>query len=152
MEGKKLGRPTLYRPEYCEQLIKHMESGLTYDTFGGTIPDNGVCVDTTNEWVKHHPEFAAAKKRGKILANLYWDKIALLVARGKKVTDKKTGEIIVDPKNIIPSIFIFTLKNRVGWRDIPITVSEDTDKNKLVINRKDYSKEKKEESKKSETT
>ena len=131
---RKIGRPTKYRPEYCERIIEHLKQGLTFESFAASIPDNGVNIDTIHEWAKKHPEFAEAKKRGAALTHAYWDKIALLVACGKEYIDKN-GNVVVDPKNIIPSVFIFTLKNRIKWRDTPIEDAPiDNNKHTLIIN------------------
>ncbi len=57
---RKEGRPTLYRPEYCDRLILHCKKGLSYEAFAGVVD---VCVDTLYEWEKVHPKFSEAKKR-----------------------------------------------------------------------------------------
>lgn len=54
----KVGRKSLYRKEYCEQLIEHCSQGLSVETFGCTI---GVSTNTIYEWAKLNEEFDEAK-------------------------------------------------------------------------------------------
>ena len=32
-ERNPVGRPTKYKPEYCEMLIEHMSEGLSFESF-----------------------------------------------------------------------------------------------------------------------
>lgn len=59
----KVGRPTDYKPEYCEQVER-------FCAVMGTLDEDvaqffGVAVSTVYEWKKAHPEFSEAIKRGK---------------------------------------------------------------------------------------
>jgi hypothetical protein len=97
------GRPSLYRPEYCEMLVKHMASGLSFDTFAAVIDVN---LDTLYEWAKVHPAFSEAKKTA-FLKNLhFWEMQGM----------KGMWEDADGPK-INPTIWIFNMKNRHRWRD-----------------------------------
>lgn len=98
---KKAGRPTKYKEEYCELLIKHMAEGLSLEAFAGVV---GVNQDTIHEWVKKHPKFSEAKSLGLPLARLFWEKLARGIALGK-----------IQGANA--AVAIFCLKNRLGWRD-----------------------------------
>jgi len=88
------GRPTLYKEEYCEEIVKCLRSGLGFNSFADSID---VCVDTLNEWAKVHPEFSAAKKRAKCGKAAAWERKSLL-ARD-------------DPKRPSDATLIFMLKN-----------------------------------------
>lgn len=119
-----MGRPTSYKPEYCDELIEYFESHILYTTEvkeKGTRKGGGeytiyekiandyptlndfakkinVSRSSINEWDKHHPEFSAALKEAKELqANI-------LVNGGLKGV-------------YVPSVAIFALKNVAGWRD-----------------------------------
>ena len=74
------GRPTKYKPEYCEQLIKHMAEGLSFETFAAVISVN---PDTIYEWAKRHNSFSEAKKIGFNKSQLFWEKLGRSGAAGK---------------------------------------------------------------------
>jgi hypothetical protein len=58
----KRGRPTDYRPEYCEQVYNYMAQGYSLTAAAG---DLGQCYDTLIAWTQKHPEFAQAVKHGR---------------------------------------------------------------------------------------
>jgi hypothetical protein len=64
------GRPTLYRDEYCDMLVEHMKQGKSFWTFAAVID---VAWDTLTDWTHRHPEFLAAKKRGRVFEMNWWD-------------------------------------------------------------------------------
>lgn len=67
-------RPTDYRKEYCEMLIKHMAQGLSFKSFGGIVD---VCEDTLHEWVKVHPQFSESKNKGMLKSMVMWEKVGI---------------------------------------------------------------------------
>jgi hypothetical protein len=95
------GRPTSYRPEYCQMLIDHMEEGLSFESFAGVI---GVNRDTIFEWAKVQTEFSDAKKAGFEKSRLTWERIGLNISK-------------LNEGN--PTAFIFNMKNRFpdDWKD-----------------------------------
>lgn len=95
------GRPTKYRPKYCQMLIEHMTQGLSFESFSGVIEVN---QDTLHEWVKVHPEFSDAKKLGFGKSQLVWEKMFMAGCMGKL-------------KNFSAAGTIFNMKNRFKWRD-----------------------------------
>tara|TARA_R110000764_G_scaffold239560_1_gene339252 strand:+ start:239 stop:664 length:426 start_codon:yes stop_codon:yes gene_type:complete len=54
----KAGYPSQYKPEYPKLLIQHMESGLSFTTFGAIAE---VSRKTLYEWVDKFPDFKQAK-------------------------------------------------------------------------------------------
>lgn len=98
-----IGRPTDYKPEYCEQLVQHMKSGLSFPSFAGSV---GVCQETIYEWSRVHPEFLESKRRGLEACRYTWEKIGFAGVTGK-----------LDGFNA--TTYIFTMKNRFPqeWRD-----------------------------------
>ncbi len=127
------GRPTKYRQEYCERLVKHMAGGNSFETFGVGI---GTHRGTLYNWEDEHAEFLDAKKRG-IDANLvFWENLAKAGAAGqlKRVASEtpvlddqgetiigKDGQPVVK-RRFAPAVFnatvwIFTMKNIHRWRD-----------------------------------
>lgn len=95
------GQPTLYKPEYCEELISHMEKGLSFESFGAIA---NCCADTLYEWVKVHPEFSDARKTAIMKCRIFWEKIGMNGMAGKI-------------KNFQAAIWIFNMKNRFHWSD-----------------------------------
>jgi hypothetical protein len=75
------GAPTKYKPEYCKLLVEHMESGLSFLSFAGTI---GVCFDTLYEWERVFPEFSEAKRQGKARLLLWDEKLLAKGTEGKQ--------------------------------------------------------------------
>lgn len=132
------GRPSKYKEEYCERLIKHMATGLPYETFAAEI---GVSRDVLYDWEKKHPEFLHAKKRArdmqyKALATTGMagmvGKITIVTNRKtrtvtRKINGEEVSETIVE-ETFAPGFnataWIFFMKNCFGWRDI-IEISED---------------------------
>lgn len=68
----KVGRPTDYKPEYCEMLIEHMSEGYSFKSFGGIV---SVVEDTLNEWVKVHKEFSVSKNIGNLKSMVFWEQV-----------------------------------------------------------------------------
>jgi hypothetical protein len=96
------GRPTKYKPEYCQQLIEHMSQGLSFETFAAVIDVND---DTLYEWAKVHPEFSDAKKRAFGKCKILWEKMGIAGATGKI-------------RNFNAAAWIFNMKNRFGWKTV----------------------------------
>lgn len=106
--AKPIGRPSLYKPEYCEALIKHMSEGLSFETFCLTI---GVSYDTPWEWAKVHPDFSEAKKIAVAACQMYWEKLG----RDHILNESFGGN--QGSKSLNASAWIFNMKNRFRWRD-----------------------------------
>lgn len=97
------GRPSKYKPEFPEALVKHMASGLSFETFAATC---GVCRETLYDWTYAHDEFLHAKKRGEVESQMFWEKLGRDAALGT-----------VDKFN--PTVWIYTMKCRFPkqWGD-----------------------------------
>lgn len=57
-----VGRPTEYRPEYCDLVLDKMNEGYSLTAFAGYIR---VAPDTVYEWIKVHSAFSDAVSRAK---------------------------------------------------------------------------------------
>ncbi len=98
-----VGRPTIYKQEYCQKLIDHMSKGLSFESFGATM---GIARDAVYEWAKKHPEFAEAKAAALDASLLWWEQ------QGQKgMWVDKDGPVLNN------TIWVFSMKNRHGWRD-----------------------------------
>jgi len=96
-----MANPTKYKEGYCKDIIKHMEEGYSLQSFAGTI---NISPCTLNEWQKKHPDFKDAVEQGKLKGLLFWEKAGILGAKGR-----------IPGFNV--ATWIFTMKNRFGWRD-----------------------------------
>lgn len=106
------GRPTDYDPSYCDMLIEHLKQGYSFESFAADVD---VCKDTLYEWIKAHPEFSDAKKRGTAKSQKWWEK-------------KSIDHLIIskDGDRLDTGNWIFNMRNRFGWRDRPEETTEDT--------------------------
>lgn len=84
-------------------LIKHMGDGLSIESFAAIV---GRSKDTIYEWVKKHPDFADAKKKGEALSLLFWEKAGITGMFGKI-------------KGFNVAAWIFNMKNRHGYKNDP---------------------------------
>lgn len=105
---KTKGRPTLYKPEYCDELIAHMRGGKSYDTFATVA---GVSLSTLYNWEQAHPDFLEAKEKGWMLSLAWWEQVAMAAVTGQ-VLKNKTGETVVNGPKVNTAVLIFTLKCR----------------------------------------
>jgi len=94
------GRPTKYRPEYCDEIIEFMGRGFSMRAFAGKIR---VHEDTLQQWQKDHKEFSVAVKIAKCAAEH-----GLLIKFHGLATGKLKGQA---------APIIFMLKNICGWRE-----------------------------------
>jgi len=68
--AKPVGRPTSYRPEYCDRVVK-----LAKDGHGpaGYASDFGVDKATLYKWADAHPEFSTALSQAKTEEQAWWE-------------------------------------------------------------------------------
>jgi hypothetical protein len=98
-----MARPTKYKPEYPDMLVKHMAGGLSFETFAALCD---VCRDTLYEWASTRPDFSDAKKRGEAKSQMFWERLGRDAALGT-----------VEKFN--PTVWIYTMKCRFPkqWGD-----------------------------------
>lgn len=78
--AKRTGRPSKYKPEYCEAIVAAAKKGDTFEMFAC---DLGVHIDTLHEWAKVHPEFGYAKKLAKQHMVVGMQKLGFAAMNGK---------------------------------------------------------------------
>lgn len=131
------GRPTLYKPEYCQMVIDHMAKGNSFWSFAADI---NVHFDTLSEWTKAHPEFSEAKKIG-VAKLLKFDEelnkagsagLLRRVSREEFKTDEEgnTTKIVYhEPAHFAQTYRIFLMKNRYPrlYRDKIEVETKDSD-------------------------
>ena len=105
------GRPTLYKPAYCEEVVHHLGEGYTLASFAGII---GASRQTVYDWADAHPEFLDAIKKGR--------------AKGQHIWEQRLAKQAIDGAGNTAAI-IFAMKNlyQDDWADK--IVSEHTGKN-----------------------
>ena len=94
------GQPTKYREEYCQGVIDHMSTGLSFETYGAVI---GVSRETIYEWARVHTPFSDAKAYARDACQLHWEKIGLAGTTNCK--DFSTGMWIFNAKCRFPKTF-----------------------------------------------
>lgn len=106
------GRPSSYKPEYCQTLIEHMASGLSFESFAGKI---GVDRDTLYEWTKVHPEFSDAKKKGTEACLFWWEQQGVFGLYSETTREGRS----VTTRSMNAAVWIFNMKARFRgeWRD-----------------------------------
>lgn len=94
------GRPSEYRPEFCEQVEEFMAQGYSKMAAAGEVR---VCYQTLKNWMEEFPEFFAAVKRGEARRTHILESGLLSAETGPQVTSR-----------------IFALKNAAPdeWRDV----------------------------------
>jgi hypothetical protein len=131
------GAPSKYRKEYCDALIKHMEDGGDFESFGA-IPR--VSKKTLYNWVNTHEEFLHAKEVGLELSRRFWINVAKMQATGqlRRVKSERARFVLDENGREVPAldkngnaiydreyeattgaqaVLIFMLKNIHGFRD-----------------------------------
>jgi hypothetical protein len=61
-EGYVFGRPTLYRPEYCQRAIEFMGQGYSVTALAGHL---GMSKDAIYDWINLYPDFCHAVNMGR---------------------------------------------------------------------------------------
>ena len=118
------GRPTSYRPEYAEVVGKLCKLGATDAQLADFFE---VTISTISLWKIQHPEFSAALKLYKEVADSLVEKSLYRRAMGYEADEVDIrvieGQIVQTPiRKVYPpdtTAMIFWLKNRKSkeWRD-----------------------------------
>lgn len=66
----KRGRPTDYRPEYCEEVI---ELGKEGKSLAQMCAHFDIARQTIDNWAQANPEFLEALNRAKVHAQAWWE-------------------------------------------------------------------------------
>jgi len=124
MAEVKLGRPSIYDPErHPGEAEYYAGEGMTNQEIASSM---GIATSTLSEWMRIHPLFSDAVKRGKQIADdkveksLYKRAIGQYVEETKRVDDGSSVRIETTSKYIADTTaMIFWLKNRKPqeWRD-----------------------------------
>lgn len=108
-ENSGVGRPSLYKPEYCELILEYFsvrpyetvginEKAADFPSFAGFAAKIGVHRDTLHEWKDIHPEFSDAYMRAK--------------------EHQENFVLVNGMKGLVNTNFaMFATKNLLGYRD-----------------------------------
>jgi hypothetical protein len=116
------GRPTKYKDEYCEQVLKLCLLGATDKEIADFFE---VDEATINRWKLAHPEFCESIKRGKIIADAEVARSLHKRALGyqyKEITYEKIGpkdEIMEVGENGLETIEADLYKKKVVVKELP---------------------------------
>lgn len=113
-EGYVFGRPTKYKPEYCQQLIDWMKAGNSFWTFASTIP---CTIDTISRWSMEHKDFSEAKKIGRVHEQKWWDD---LHRRAAATGEGNPTMIVWAQKNKFPKYY----KERLGKQQSDVNIKQ----------------------------
>jgi hypothetical protein len=116
------GRPTKYDKSFCQEVEKYMAKGKSERQ---TAKHLGISYSTFHEWMDNHKEFSDSVKKGLAESAAYWEELIDLAAIGAPIKIKVDDEVSNGKKgskkevtlNPNPTLLIFTLKNKAGWRD-----------------------------------
>jgi hypothetical protein len=142
------GRPSEYRKEFDQLLIKHMSQGLSYETFSTITKCD---VETMNNWCKEHASFLGAKKEAFAECRLFWEKLGVyyivegrsveieqpvLDDNGKQKKDKD-GNLMTKKvrtkgtEKLNSNIYRLNMANRFKWTN---TGSDESDGSNVTVN------------------
>jgi len=93
---------SVYDKKFANMLIKHMTDGYDFQSFAKVV---GVSKQTLDRWVQDRVTFKEAKEIGEEAYYHHWLDLGLKGAKG----------LI---KGYNASTWIFTMKNKFGWKDI----------------------------------
>jgi hypothetical protein len=82
-EGYVFGRPTLYRPEYCQRAIEFMGQGYSVTALAGELQ---IAKETIYLWIREHADFMHAINRGRAARVAALETKLLTTSQGVGVT------------------------------------------------------------------
>lgn len=139
---KAVGAPTKYKPQFCQDLLDHMEKGGSKESFGAylykTYRDRKLLVSkvTVYNWTKLFPEFLNAMEGAEALSRMFWEnlgtqgtmgnlrriksKTPVLTEEGKQAYDergKAVEKIEYEPATFGQSSWKLNMFNRFKWHE-----------------------------------
>jgi hypothetical protein len=94
-----VGRPSDYKPEYCDIAIELLKEGASIEELGLEL-DCG--YTTVYRWMDEHEEFREAVKKGREYSHGWW---------------VKNGRTQLHSDTFNSTLWYMNMKNRFGWAD-----------------------------------
>lgn len=94
-----IGRPTKYREEMCDVVIKEMSEGASITEVCGEL---GIFKEAFYAWCKKYENFSNAVKKGRSLSKAWW---------------MRQGRKNLDNKDFSATLWYMNMKNRHKWTD-----------------------------------
>jgi transposase len=100
-DGLPFGRPTKYKPEYCQVALDMLSKG---HSLYAVAAECDVSIDTIYEWQSVHQDFSDSIKRGQAKSAVWWEE------KAQQFAETGVGNA---------TAIIFGLKNRARkeWQD-----------------------------------
>lgn len=117
-----VGRPSDYKPEYCEMVIEHMAQGLSFESFAGVVSTS---KPTLYSWAEKNEEFLNAKRIGTEKCRVFWEKAGI------------KGLFLGKEEKFNAAVWVFNMKNRFGWRDVQEISQEINNKHQVNLKHED---------------
>jgi len=120
------GRPTSYKPEYCEMVIPLLKQGMSIEEIGLELD---VGYTTIYRWMEEHELFRQAIKKGREFSKAWW---------------MRRGRTDLENKDFSATLWYMNMKNRFGWSDnkqeqAKETISDSVERMKRAeLSEKDY--------------
>jgi len=98
----KRGRPLLYKPEYCEEIVAAALNGQRPHVWSAL--KHGLSPGLINHWARKHPDFFNAKKEAEACYAAWYENLVTQAALGNIPGCNSTA-------------LVWLGKNVCGWRD-----------------------------------
>ena len=95
-----MATPYKYKKQFAKDLPNMFKNG---ESVAEVCMQLGVSRDTFYYWVNNYEEFAEAYDMAKMYSEAWWSKLGRAGALGQS--------------KIQPTVWIFNMKNKFGWRD-----------------------------------
>jgi hypothetical protein len=91
------GRPTDYKPEYCQKIIELGKEGYSRAELALAL---NICKATLLSWGETHPEFLNALNTSQDYSEAWW------IGKSRENSENK---------NFNAAVFSINMQNRFGW-------------------------------------
>ena len=108
----KVGRPTTYKEEYCDEIIEHMKSGKSLASFAASL---GTHRQVIYQWMDKNEEFKDACKAAQELSQIWWEEFAMQAASGRIYDKVHEGKYDKHNPNMIQ--FMMSRRFKDFYRD-----------------------------------
>lgn len=107
-----IGRPTEYKPEYCQELIEFMGKGYSQEAFCGHVK---ISKQTLYNWYDEYPDFLDAKTKALVACQMFWEQLGVnhILNESESFGNNQGSK----SKSLNASVWIFNMKNRFKWID-----------------------------------